>query len=170
MPGRSPSVISFVLMSKTPTYSVVLTGRSIPPRRATVNLDGTDSPRLRRNHRQTDKRGPTRTGESGLRAARTAFPGARGGTRKFLGTPSRNHEVLQDAPMSCGSCRSCRSCPGTRQDERSCVPPVKSTQSRPSTPGPAPRAGTKLCIPVHDLQLASALCYTRSGVRTRRPT
>ena len=131
MPGRSPSVISFVLMSKTPTYSVVLTGRSIPPRRATVNLDGTDSPRLRRNHRQTDKRELTRTGESGLRAARTAFPGARGGTRKFLGTPSRNHEVLQDAPMSCGSCRSC---PGTRQDERSCVPPVKSTQSRPIRP------------------------------------
>ena len=134
MPGRSPSVISFVLMSKTPTYSVVLTGRSIPPRRATVNLDGTDSPRLRRNHRQTDKRELTRTGESGLRAARTAFPGARGGTRKFLGTPSRNHEVLQDAPMSCGSCRSCRSCPGTRQDECSCVPPVKSTQSRPIRP------------------------------------
>ena len=131
MPGRSPSVISFVLMSKTPTYSVVLTGRSIPPRRATVNLDGTDSPRLRRNHRQTDKRELTRTGESGLRAARTAFPGALGGTRKFLGTPSRNHEVLQDAPMSCGSCRSC---PGTRQDERSCVPPVKSTQSRPIRP------------------------------------
>ena len=39
--------------------------------------------------------------------------------------------------MSCGSCRSC---PGTRQDDRSCVPPVKSTQSRPSTPGPAPHA------------------------------
>ena len=40
--------------------------------------------------------------------------------------------------MSCGSCRSCRPCPGTRQDERSCVPPIKSTQSRPSTPAPAP--------------------------------
>ena len=83
---------------------------------------GKRPPRLRRNHGQTDKRGGTRTGESGLCAARTAFPDALGGTRKFLGTPSRDHEVPQDAPMSCGSCRSC---PGTRQDERSCVPPVK---------------------------------------------
>ena len=111
--------------------------RAGPP---TAQLRRIAAVRLRRNHGQTDKRGPARTGESGLRAARTAFPGALGGTRKFLGTPSRNHEVPQDAPMSCGSCRSCRSCPGTRQDERSCVPPVKSTQSRPSTPGPAPCA------------------------------
>ena len=53
--------------------------------------------------------------------------------------------------MSCGSCRSCRSCPGTRQDKRSCVPPVKSTQSRPSTPGPARSASS-----ARDLRLCAA--------------
>ena len=42
------------------------------------------------------------------------------------------------------------------------VPSCRAAGARPR--GPARRegrAGTKLCIPVHDLQLASALCYTR---------